>query len=115
MGLESGRVTNKGIAMLFSLLVAASGSALANGDAAAGKSKAAVCAACHGLLGVSINDEWPNLASQKYAYLVKQLKAFRDGTRKDPLMTPMAEPLSDRDIDNLAAYFSTQTGAPSGK
>jgi cytochrome c553 len=84
-------------------------------DAAAGKGKAAICSACHGANGVSPSDPWPNLASQKAGYLVKQLKAFRDGTRKDPLMSPMAQPLSDADIDDLAAYFSTTSATPSSR
>jgi cytochrome c553 len=50
---------------------------------------------------------WPNLAGQKEGYLVKQLKAFRDGVRTDPMMSPMAKPLTDDDIENLAAYFSS--------
>ncbi len=76
------------------------------GDAAAGKAKAALCAACHGPEGVSGNDIWPNLAGQKPGYLIKQIKAFRDGSRKDPMMSPMAASLTDEDIDNLAAHFS---------
>lgn len=83
------------------------GSAAIAGDAAAGKAKAMTCAGCHGAEGVSANPLWPNLAGQKDAYLVKQIKAFRDGTRSDPMMSPMAKPLSDEDIDNLAAYFSS--------
>ncbi len=75
-------------------------------DAAAGKAKAAVCAACHGAAGVSANPLWPNLAGQKDQYMLKQLKAFKDGTRKDPLMTAQAAPLSDADMENLAAYFA---------
>ena len=78
----------------------------AAGDAAAGKTKAALCAACHGADGKSLNDLWPNLAGQKPGYLTKQMKAFRDGGRKDPMMSPMASALSDDDIANLAAYFS---------
>jgi len=76
-------------------------------DAAAGKTKAAVCAGCHGAAGVSANPLWPNLAGQKDKYLIKQLKALRDGTRTDPMMSPMAKPLTDADIENLAAYFSS--------
>jgi len=75
-------------------------------DAAAGKAKAATCVACHGAEGVSVNPMWPNLAGQKDMYLVKQMKAFRDGTRSDPVMAPMAKPLSDDDIANLAAYYA---------
>jgi cytochrome c553 len=88
------------------MLLAASGSVLA-GDAALGKAKAATCAGCHGPAGISSNTMWPNLAGQKEGYLVKQMKAFRDGTRNDPLMAPMVKPLTDSDIDNLAAYFSS--------
>ena len=80
----------------------------AAGDAAAGQAKAGICAACHGPTGTSPNDLWPNLAGQKAGYIVKQLKALRDGTRTDPMMSPMAKPLSDADIENLAAFFSSQ-------
>lgn len=77
----------------------------ADGDPAAGQAKAAVCVACHGARGISPNTQWPNLAGQQEQYLIKQLKAFRDGDREDPLMTPMASGLSDEDIANLAAWF----------
>ena len=77
------------------------------GDAAAGKARAATCAGCHGAQGVSNNPMWPNLAGQQQGYLVKQLQAFREGTRSDPMMSPMAKPLSDTDIQNLAAYYSS--------
>ena len=79
------------------------------GDAAAGKTKAVVCSACHGIDGTSVNPLWPNLAGQHAAYLVKQMKAFRSGERKDPVMAPMAMPLSDADIDDLAAFYASQT------
>ena len=88
-------------------LVVATGTTQAAGDASAGRAKAAVCAACHGPNGVSANPQWPNLAGQKDLYLIKQMKAFRDGTRVDPLMAAQAQPLSDRDIEDLAAYFSS--------
>ena len=77
------------------------------GDAAAGKAKSATCAACHGANGISPNDLWPNLAGQKEGYLVKQMKAFRDGQRADPMMAPMAAPLSDADIEDLSAYYAS--------
>ena len=76
------------------------------GDAAAGKAKSAACAACHGANGISSNDIWPNLAGQKAGYLMAQMKAFRDGQRSSPMMSPMAASLSDADIDNLATYYS---------
>jgi cytochrome c553 len=81
--------------------------AQAAGDAAAGKTKAAVCGACHGVNGISTNDMWPNLAGQKEGYLKLQLTALRDGTRKNPMMSPMAANLSDQDIADLAAYYSS--------
>ena len=77
------------------------------GDAAAGKARAATCVACHGANGISPNDMWPNLAGQKNGYLIKQMKAFRDGQRSDPMMAPMAAGLSDDDIANIAAYYSS--------
>lgn len=95
------------VATVASVLMVSASFSMAAGDAAAGKTKAASCAGCHGAAGVSANPLWPNLAGQKDAYIIKQLKAFRDGTRTDPMMSPMAKPLSDADIDNLAAYFSS--------
>ena len=82
------------------------GTALAGGDAAAGKSKSAVCAGCHGMDGHSSNDLWPNLAGQKKGYLVAQIKAFRDGDRESPMMAPMVANLSDQDVEDLAAYYA---------
>lgn len=90
---------------LVALLVIVAQPALA-GDAAAGKAKSAMCASCHGADGIGLTPLYPNLAGQKEAYLVKQMKAFRDGGRKDPLMAPMAMALTDEDIANLAAYYA---------
>lgn len=94
------------IPLLGILLIPLSSSAIA-ADAAAGKAKSATCAACHGLAGISPNDMWPNLAGQKQGYLVAQMKAFRDGQRVNPIMSPMAAGLSDDDIANIAAYYSS--------
>lgn len=91
-------------------LASAATCAFAAGDAVAGKQKAAVCFACHGANGIGMSPLFPNLAGQKDQYLVKQLKAFRGGERKDPTMSPMAQNLSDQDIDDLAAYFSSLPG-----
>ena len=93
--------------LLLAVLISMPLSSHAAGDVAAGKAKAAPCAACHGAEGISPTDIWPNLAGQKVGYLIKQLKAFRDGGRKDPVMSPMAAGLSDDDIANLAAYYSS--------
>ncbi len=76
-------------------------------DVAAGKAKAAVCGACHGPAGVSSIPMFPNLAGQKAAYVEKQLKAFRDGSRKDPSMEGQAKTLTDAEIANLAAYYES--------
>ena len=82
---------------------------LVAGDAAAGQAKSATCAACHGPTGISINPLWPSLAGQQEMYLAKQMTAYRDGTRSDPMMGPMAAALSDSDIADLAAFFAAQS------
>jgi cytochrome c553 len=77
-------------------------------DVAAGKARAAgACDSCHGMDGIGRNERWPNLAGQNDAYMIKQLKAFREGSRKDSFMTPMARPLTDQAIRELAAYYSS--------
>lgn len=76
-------------------------------DIEAGKAKSMICAACHGADGISLIPMYPNLKGQKAQYLEKQLKAFKDGTRKDPVMAPMAMPLTDADIANVAAYYES--------
>ncbi len=68
--------------------------------------KAKQCFACHGANGVSMNPEFPSLAGQNKAYVVKQLKAFKNGDRKSPIMGPMASGLNDEDMESVAAYFS---------
>jgi cytochrome c553 len=77
------------------------------GDVAAGKAKSMTCGACHGNNGISQIPMYPNLAGQKQQYLVLQMKAFRDGQRKNMVMAPMAAGLSDADIDNLSAYYAS--------
>lgn len=76
-------------------------------DIEAGKAKAAACMACHGQTGVSTRADVPNLAGQKVQYLTNQLNAFRAGNRTNPFMNAMASQLSDTDITNLAAFFSS--------
>jgi len=83
------------------------GMASAAGDVEAGKAKAATCAGCHGADGVSFIPMYPNLKGQKAAYTAKQLKAFRDKTRVDPVMGGMASALTDADIENLSAYYES--------
>ncbi len=84
---------------------------LVDGSAEAGKAKAITCVACHGAEGNSANALWPNIAGQHAAYIEAQLKAFKDGTRKDPLMTSQAMMLSDQDMADLAVYFESLPGA----
>ncbi|HEY0684275.1 MAG TPA: c-type cytochrome [Steroidobacter sp.] len=78
------------------------------GSAEKGQAKAAPCVACHGVNGNSVNPEWPNLAGQHETYIKRQLSAFKNDQRQNVLMTPMAKPLSDEDIADLGAFFSTQ-------
>ena len=94
------------LAAASALLLAVSANVAIAGDAAAGKAKAASCNACHGANGISAIPTYPNLAGQKEAYLTKQMKAFKDGTRKDPTMNAMAAPLSDADMANLSAHYA---------
>ncbi|MCP4982206.1 MAG: cytochrome c4 [Gammaproteobacteria bacterium] len=80
------------------------------GDIEAGKSKSAVCAACHGADGNSANGAWPSLAGQHASYIYKQLKDFKEGRRNDPTMVGMVALLNDDDMKNLAAYYESQQG-----
>jgi cytochrome c553 len=81
-------------------------------DIEAGKAKVAVvCSACHGVSGVSVSEAIPNLAAQRAGYLEAQLKALKDGTRKNAIMNAMAAQLSPEDIANVAAYFASLPGA----
>lgn len=82
--------------------------AMAEGDAEAGKLKAATCAACHGMDGNSVNPQWPSLAGQHAGYLVETLEAFKSGKRSDVLMNAQAMILQDADLTNVAAYYAAQ-------
>jgi len=100
---------NKWLVSISIALALGAAAVQAAGDVAAGKAKSATCIACHGPNGNSpTNPVWPKLAGQHPAYIVKQLTEFKAGARKDNLMAPMAAPLSDQDMQNLAAYFSDQ-------
>ena len=90
-----------------SLLLAFVANGAWEGDIQAGKSKAASCAGCHGPQGFSAIPGYPHLAGQKAGYLVNSLKSFRSGDRANPIMGPMAKPLTDQDIDDLAAFYSS--------
>jgi cytochrome c553 len=91
------------------------GSAHAAGTVEAGQAKAATCMACHGMDGNSANPEWPSLAGQHSSYILKQLKHFKAGERQNALMSPMAMILADQDMEDLAAYYASQTLRPTGE
>src|SRR6476620_1021411 len=79
-------------------------------DPEAGKEKSRTCAACHGPDGNSAAGDFPKLAGQHNDSLIKALRDYKSGKRKNAIMAPMVAPLSDRDIDDLAAYYSHQQG-----
>jgi len=100
------------LALSGSLLTAAAEAQDASVDA--GKTKSATCAACHGLDGNSVTPDWPSLAGQHTAYIVRQLKAFKAGERVNVTMKPFADMLTDQDMADIAAYFSAQKPVPKG-
>jgi len=95
------------LTIIAAITLAASASMANAGDAAAGKAKATTCIGCHGANGISLAPTYPNLAGQKEAYLLKQMKAFKSGSRKDPTMNAMIAAVSEADMANIAAYFSS--------
>ncbi|MBT8046900.1 MAG: cytochrome c4 [Xanthomonadales bacterium] len=95
-----------------SSLVFFSFNAFAQGDAAAGQAKSAICAACHGVDGNSVVPNWPNLAAQHEPYLVRQITLIKSGARPVPEMLGITPGLSEQDILDLSAYFSSQKTAP---
>jgi cytochrome c553 len=76
-------------------------------DAAAGKQKAGMCRTCHGLDGVARIPDAPHLSGESPVYLERQLQAFRSGERKHEQMSIIAQSLSDQDIADLAAWYSS--------
>jgi cytochrome c553 len=82
-------------------------------DIEAGREKAKACAACHGADGNSAMGTFPNLAGQTWRYIYMQLQDFKEGRRKDPVMSPMAEPLSKQDMIDIANFFAAQRARPS--
>jgi cytochrome c553 len=92
--------------------VAAAPAAVKPGDATAGQAKAAVCGACHGMDGNSADAQYPKLAGQSEQYIARQLTDFKSGKRQNPIMMGMAAPLSEQDMHDLGAYFSTKKALP---
>lgn len=108
-------MTAKLVALTLVAVLGWTGSAHAAGTAEAGQAKSVTCMACHGVDGNSANPEWPALAGQHSSYIVKQLKHFKAGERQNALMSPMAMILADQDMEDLAAYFSSQARQPTGE
>jgi cytochrome c553 len=94
------------VAALLPLFFWAAGAAGA--DIEAGRRKAEACVACHGPSGNSVIPAMPSLAGQPAQFIAMALFQFREGNRKDPLMTPLAASLDNTDMNDLAAYFAAQ-------
>ena len=106
-----GENMNKTITLIaFSLAVAAGAPVLAAGKAEDGKAKSAACAGCHGPDGNSPAPSFPKLAGQHEDYLYHSLKDYKAGKRKNPIMAGQVANLSDRDMQDLAAFFARQKG-----
>jgi len=97
---------------VFVLTLAVVTTANAGGDAAAGQTKSSTCVACHGADGNSTNPEWPKLAGQHADYVSKQLADFKQGeSRSNSMMAPMVAELSPEDMEDLGAYYASQSAA----
>jgi len=90
-------------------LAVVTGPVMAEGNAAAGKAKAGACMGCHGVGGNSTNPAWPKLAAQNSGYIAKQLQDFKSGKRTEPMMLGMVAGLNKNDMDNLGAYYASET------
>ena len=93
----------------FPLIVAFIAMPVAAADLAAGQAKAKeICQACHGLDGNSQSPDYPKLGGQYPDYLQKALRDYKSGARKNPIMAGFAGALTDKDIENLVAYYASQ-------
>jgi cytochrome c553 len=102
------RTFRRGIVLVIAgLLYAASSTLYADGSIKAGRDKARACQVCHGKGGHSTNPTYPRLAGQHAKYIIKQLKAFKAGVRKDPIMNGMAATLEEQDMQDVAAFFES--------
>jgi cytochrome c553 len=82
------------------------------GNAQAGEAKAAVCSACHGMDGNSVDPANPKLAGQHERYIARQLALFATGERPSPIMMGFAAPLSPQDMRDLGAFYASQAALP---
>jgi cytochrome c553 len=106
-----GKLDVESVALYFASQTPAPRGAPPTGDAAAGEPKTAVCGGCHGSHGVSTDAATPSLAGEDPQYLKQAIKAYRT-TRKHPLMARLVANLSDPDIDNIVAFYTTQKSKP---
>ena len=100
---------HKILTIILALGISAGNLAIAAGDSSAGKDKSAACASCHGVDGNSSAPTFPKIAGQNERYLLKQLKDYQDGVRQNGIMSGMVAGKSEQDLEDLAAYFSSQT------
>lgn len=99
---------SRNILAVFAAAVAIAAGPVAAADIAAGKKKAQeVCAACHNMNGISTIAEYPKLAGQYPDYMAKALRDYKSGARKNAIMAGMAQGLTQKDIDDVSAYFSS--------
>ena len=89
------------------VLALASTASIASGNIANGKQKATTCFACHGVDGNAVDPQYPRLAGQYNDYLQQTLREYKDGQRNNPIMKGMAATLSNQDIEDISAYFSS--------
>jgi cytochrome c553 len=92
------------------VILALAGGVAQAGNPEAGKEKSRPCAACHGPDGNSTAGDFPRLAGQHYDYLLQTLKDYKTGARKNAIMAPLAANLTQRDVEDLAAFYSQQQG-----
>ena len=97
-------------AAVCALFLGSSQSVVAAGNIERGKAKSVTCQACHGPTGNSENPAFPKIAGQYRSYLLHAMRAYSTGERTNPIMHGMAAPLSEQDLEDLAAWFSSQKG-----
>ena len=111
MAAQATSLTDQEIADVAAYLASiAADTVAAGGTDGAAFDKAVACAQCHGKRGISVNAAWPTLAGQHQDYLLNALGQYRDGTRKDPVMSVQAGQIAEEDVAKLAYYFSRLEG-----
>ncbi len=100
----------KKILLAVALAALSFAAAAESGDAEVGQKKSTPCQACHGPKGISVSPDFPNLAGQNQDYLIASLHHYKNGMRKNPIMQGQVANLTERDIEDLTAYFASQRG-----